>query len=106
MIVDTDLKNFVWDLGKEGFVLQLISLAGLHCNAVSWGNSFIFFHDVVGVLTLIIAELSRRFKEDGMLAYIQLVQQKERDLGVDILTHQKWFVLYWRLHIVLLRSRF
>ncbi|KLO15061.1 isocitrate lyase and phosphorylmutase [Schizopora paradoxa] len=69
---DADLKNFVWDLGKEGFVLQLISLAGLHCNAVSW------------------AELSRRFKEDGMLAYIQLVQQKERELGVDILTHQKW----------------
>ncbi|KAH8120000.1 isocitrate lyase and phosphorylmutase [Phellopilus nigrolimitatus] len=72
---DADLKNLVWDLGKEGFVLQLISLAGLHCNAVSW------------------AELSRRFKEDGMLAYVQLVQQKERELGVDILTHQKWHVL-------------
>lgn len=27
-----------------------------------------------------------------MLAYIQLVQQKERELGVDILTHQKWYV--------------
>ena len=27
-----------------------------------------------------------------MLAYVQLVQQKERDLGVDILTHQKWCV--------------
>lgn len=26
-----------------------------------------------------------------MLAYIQLVQQKERELGVDILTHQKWY---------------
>ena len=25
-----------------------------------------------------------------MLAYIQLVQQKERALGVDVLTHQKW----------------
>lgn len=52
--VDTDLKNFVWDLGKEGyvdisritrdqskfkssirFVLQLISLAGLHLNATA-----------------------------------------------------------------------
>ncbi|EJD03764.1 isocitrate lyase and phosphorylmutase [Fomitiporia mediterranea MF3/22] len=69
---DDDLKNFVWDLAKEGFVFQLISLAGLHCDAVSW------------------AELSRRFKEDGMLAYVQLVQQKERELGVDVLTHQKW----------------
>jgi hypothetical protein len=36
---DQDLKDFVWDLGKEGFVLQLISLAGLHANAVSWGVS-------------------------------------------------------------------
>lgn len=27
-----------------------------------------------------------------MLAYIKLVQQKERELGVDILTHQRWFV--------------
>ncbi|KAL5535701.1 ICL2 [Sanghuangporus sanghuang] len=69
---DNDLKNFVWDLAKEGFIFQLVSLAGLHCDAVSW------------------AELSRRFKEDGMLAYVQLVQQKERELGVDILTHQKW----------------
>ena len=41
----------------------------------------------------LVAELSRRFKEDGMLAYIQLVQQKERELGVDILTHQKWSVV-------------
>ena len=39
-----------------------------------------------------LAELSRRYKEDGMLAYTQLVQQKERELGVDILTHQKWYI--------------
>lgn len=36
--IDTDLKNFVWDLGKEGFVLQLISLAGLHSNATATGE--------------------------------------------------------------------
>lgn len=35
--IDNDLKNLVWDLAKEGFVFQLISLAGLHCDAVSWG---------------------------------------------------------------------
>lgn len=34
---DTDLKNFIWDLAKEGFVLQLVSLAGLHSNAVGFG---------------------------------------------------------------------
>ena len=37
-LTDVDLKNFVWDLGKEGFVLQLISLAGLHLNAAATGN--------------------------------------------------------------------
>jgi isocitrate lyase len=68
----TDLKNFVWDMAKEGFVLQLISLAGLHSGAVAT------------------CELSRRFKTDGMLAYVELVQAKEQLLGCDVLTHQKW----------------
>lgn len=53
---DQDLKNFVWELAKEGsvsiimtlysshsfclhrFVLQLISLAGLHSNAAATGE--------------------------------------------------------------------
>lgn len=69
---DASLKSFVWDLAKEGFVLQLISLAGLHSTAT------------------ISAELSRGFKEDGMLAYVNLVQSREKKLGVDVLTHQKW----------------
>ena len=25
-----------------------------------------------------------------MLAYVKLIQQREKDLGVDVLTHQKW----------------
>lgn len=54
------------------FVLQLISLAGLHSNAT------------------ITTELSRAFKEDGMLAYVRMVQAREKELGVDVLTHQKW----------------
>ncbi|EIW87124.1 isocitrate lyase and phosphorylmutase [Coniophora puteana RWD-64-598 SS2] len=69
---DADLKNFIWELGKEGFVLQLISLAGLHSNAVAT------------------AELAARYKEDGMLAYVELVQRKEKEIGCDVLTHQKW----------------
>ncbi|EPQ26445.1 uncharacterized protein PFL1_06093 [Pseudozyma flocculosa PF-1] len=69
---DQDLKNFVWDLAKSGFVFQLISLAGLHSTgAMTW-------------------ELSKRFKDDGMLAYVELVQRKEKELGCDVLTHQKW----------------
>ncbi|KAF8640732.1 hypothetical protein AX17_000383 [Amanita inopinata Kibby_2008] len=69
---DKDLKNFVWDLAKEGFLLQIISLAGLHSNAAAT------------------AELAARFKEDGMLAYVELVQRKEKEIGCDVLTHQKW----------------
>ncbi|KAI4269665.1 MAG: hypothetical protein LQ337_007143 [Flavoplaca oasis] len=69
---EASLKSFIWDLAKHGFVLQLISLAGLHSNA------------------MITTELSQAFKTDGMLAYVNLVQRREKKLGVDVLTHQKW----------------
>lgn len=69
---EASLKSFIWDLAEHGFVLQLISLAGLHSTAT------------------ITAELSRDFKKDGMLAYVKLIQRREKDLGVDVLTHQKW----------------
>ncbi len=54
------------------FVLQLISLAGLHSTAA------------------VTAELSKAFQKDGMLAYVNLIQRREKELGVDVLTHQKW----------------
>lgn len=69
---EAELKGFVWELGKAGFVLQLISLAGLHSGAT------------------ITCELSRSFKTDGMLAYVKLVQGREKELGCDVLTHQRW----------------
>lgn len=69
---DASLKSFIWDLAKHGFTLQLISLAGLHSTAAA---TF---------------ELSKSFQADGMLAYVQLVQSKEKELGVDVLMHQKW----------------
>ncbi|KAK8104496.1 isocitrate lyase [Apiospora kogelbergensis] len=69
---DATLKSFIWDLAREGFVLQLISLAGLHSTAT------------------ITNELAKAYKEDGMLAYVNLVQRREKDLGCDVLTHQKW----------------
>ncbi|KAF1355242.1 mitochondrial 2-methylisocitrate lyase [Delphinella strobiligena] len=69
---EEQLKNFIWDLGKEGFALQLISLAGLHSTAT------------------ISNELAKGFKTDGMLAYVNLVQRRERDLHCDVLTHQRW----------------
>ncbi|KAF2859671.1 isocitrate lyase and phosphorylmutase [Piedraia hortae CBS 480.64] len=67
-----DLKDFVWKLAPHGFVLQLISLAGLHSNALAT------------------AELARRFKDEGMAAYVDLVQRRERELDVDVLKHQAW----------------
>ncbi|KAJ2923056.1 hypothetical protein H1R20_g14036, partial [Candolleomyces eurysporus] len=36
------------------------------------------------------AELARRFKDEGMLAYVNLIQKKEKEIGCDVLTHQKW----------------
>ncbi|KAH9845712.1 Methylisocitrate lyase, mitochondrial [Teratosphaeria destructans] len=69
---DADLTNFIWDLAKHGFVLQLISLAGLHSTAT------------------ITSELARNYKTEGMKAYVDLVQRREKELGVDVLTHQKW----------------
>ncbi|MCJ1356550.1 MAG: hypothetical protein MMC33_006545 [Icmadophila ericetorum] len=69
---DVSLKSFIWDLAKHGFVLQLISLAGLHSTAA------------------VTAELAEEFKKDGMLAYVNLIQRREKELKVDVLTHQKW----------------
>ncbi|CAH7676500.1 isocitrate lyase [Phakopsora pachyrhizi] len=69
---DEDLKQFVHELGKVGFLFQLISLAGLHSTAA------------------ITAELSERIKRDGMLGYVELIQRKEKQLGCDVLKHQKW----------------
>ncbi|KAK2732415.1 hypothetical protein FQN55_004108 [Onygenales sp. PD_40] len=69
---EASLKSFIWDIAKHGFTLQLISLAGLHSNAT------------------MTTELSRGFKEDGMLSYVNLIQRREKEMGVDVLTHQKW----------------
>lgn len=66
------LKSFIWDIAREGFVLQLISLAGLHSTAT------------------ISNELAKEFKTEGMKAYVDLVQRREKELGCDVLTHQKW----------------
>ncbi|TGO89794.1 hypothetical protein BPOR_0093g00050 [Botrytis porri] len=69
---DETLKSFIWDIAKHGFVLQLISLAGLHSTAT------------------ITSELSKAFKDEGMLAYVNLIQRREKELGIDVLMHQKW----------------
>ncbi|THH07391.1 hypothetical protein EW146_g9332 [Bondarzewia mesenterica] len=76
---ERDMKDYVWQLAKLGFVWQFItaslsfaSLGGLHSNA--------YISDL----------FAQSFAKDGMKAYVEIVQRRERDIGTDILTHQKW----------------
>jgi hypothetical protein len=63
----------------------------LHSNAVATGT-LPYLPMKEPLLTYEIAELSARFKEEGMLAYVKLVQRKEKEIGCDVLTHQKWYI--------------
>jgi isocitrate lyase len=44
----------------------------------------------MSLMSFFAAELAERFKKDGMLAYVELIQRKEKEIGCDVLTHQKW----------------
>jgi isocitrate lyase len=48
---EQDMKDFVWEIAKEGFVFQIVSVGGLHVNAVSTGTRFVLWR-VAAVLTL------------------------------------------------------
>ncbi|CCL98418.1 uncharacterized protein FIBRA_00415 [Fibroporia radiculosa] len=67
-----DMRAFVWELGKLGFCWQFITLAGLHSNG--------YISDL----------FAKAFATEGMKAYVELVQRREREIGCDVLTHQKW----------------
>ncbi|KIK27436.1 hypothetical protein PISMIDRAFT_674789 [Pisolithus microcarpus 441] len=67
-----DTKDFIWELGKLGFCWQFITLGGLHSNA--------YISDL----------FASAFATEGMKAYVELIQKKEREIGCDVLTHQKW----------------
>ncbi|TFK40624.1 isocitrate lyase icl [Crucibulum laeve] len=69
---DQDMQDYVWELGKLGFVWQFITLGGLHSNA--------YISDL----------FAKNFAKTGMKAYVEIVQRRERELGCDVLTHQKW----------------
>ncbi|KAJ3792441.1 isocitrate lyase icl [Lentinula aff. detonsa] len=70
---EKDMQSYVWELGKLGFVWQFITLGGLHSNA--------YISDL----------FVKEYAKTGMKAYVELVQRsKERELGTDVLTHQKW----------------
>merc|ERR1719230_1747908 len=71
-MTDEQMKTFIWDLAKLGFCWQFITLAGFHMDALG------------------ISQFARAYKTDGMKAYVQMIQRKEREYGVETLTHQKW----------------
>merc|ERR1739844_680561 len=71
-MTDAQMETFIWDLAKLGFCWQFITLAGFHCDALS------------------IDLFSREYATRGAAAYVQLIQRKERENGVETLTHQKW----------------
>jgi len=66
------MESYVWQLGKLGFVWQFITLGGLHSNA--------YISDL----------FAKEFSKTGMKAYVEIVQRRERELGTDVLTHQRW----------------
>ena len=69
---DQQMMTFVNDLGKLGFVWQFITLGGLHSNALG------------------IDTFACDYAKRGMLAYVEGVQRREREHGVEVLQHQKW----------------
>merc|ERR1719437_145333 len=71
-MTDAQTESFIWDLAKLGFCWQFITLAGFHCDALS------------------IDLFAREYASRGAAAYVQLIQRKEREEGVETLTHQKW----------------
>jgi len=71
-MTDDQMGTFIWDLAKMGFCWQFITLAGFHMDALG------------------ISLFARKYKTDGMKAYVQMIQRQEREHGVETLTHQKW----------------
>ncbi|GBG25117.1 Isocitrate lyase [Hondaea fermentalgiana] len=70
---DNDIRNFQKELGKLGITWHFVTLFGFHTNALA------------------IDQAAKAYAgPDGMLAYVQMVQNQERVHGVETLTHQKW----------------
>jgi len=71
-MTDAEMETFIWDLAKLGYCWQFITLAGFHSDALG------------------IDLFARDYAKRGAAAYVQLIQRKEREFGVETLTHQKW----------------
>ena len=66
---DEELESFIGDLAQMGHCWQFITLAGFHMDA------------------LISEVFTKNFQKNGMLAFVQYIQRKEREENVDQLLH-------------------
>lgn len=73
---DDQIRSFIWDLGKMGYVWQFITLAGFHSNALK------------------IDTFAKDYATRGMLAYVEGIQRQERANKVETLEHQSWSGAY------------
>jgi isocitrate lyase len=71
-MTDAQMETFVWDLAKMGYCWQFITLAGFHCDALA------------------VDLFAKDYAKRGAAAYVQMIQRKEREHGVETLLHQKW----------------
>jgi len=71
-MTDAEISNYTHRLGELGFVWMFITLAGFHADALA------------------VDTLAKDYSQRGMLAYVERIQRKEREYGVETLTHQKW----------------
>ena len=71
-MTDEEMEHFTAELGKLGFCWQFITLAGFHTDALA------------------VDQFAADFAQRGMRAYVEGVQRKEREHGVETLTHQQW----------------
>jgi len=71
-LTPAEMEGFNSNLARMGFVWQFITLAGFHAN---------------GLMTTL---FSREYGKRGVVAYVEMIQRKERENEVDMLTHQKW----------------
>jgi isocitrate/methylisocitrate lyase len=65
-------KEYIWALGRMGFVWQFITLGGLHTTALA------------------VDQFAKNYAESGMQAYCEMVQEPEREAAIEVLTHQVW----------------
>ena len=84
-----DMQDYIWKLGKLGFVWQFITVCPFVFFNAEW------FDEPVSQLgglhsNAYISDLfAKNFSKTGMKAFVELIQRREGEIGCDVLTHQK-----------------